>query len=56
MKANPLGTFTRAALAAVLACGLMLPAPALGDTGSEYPPPRSIDLLPAGGSGTCQLS
>lgn len=40
MKANPLGTFTRAALAAVLACGLMLPAPALGDTGSEYPPPK----------------
>ncbi|WP_302569244.1 hypothetical protein [Adlercreutzia equolifaciens] len=41
MKANPKGRVLRGALAAVLACGLMMPTGALAadGQGTETPPP-----------------
>ena len=43
MKANPKGRVLRGALAAVLACGLMMPTGALAadGQGTETPPPRA---------------
>lgn len=43
MRANPTSRFLRGALAAVLACGLMMPTGALAatDEGSESTPPPS---------------
>lgn len=41
MKANPKGRVLRGALAAVLACGLMMPTGALPPTGKALRPPPS---------------